>query len=77
AINSKSPVIQPLLRKISGHNLKLKIVSLPKEETGKEARDVRGEILSEPLVTEALKRFSGSLLRVKPLEGNNVPDNAE
>ena len=77
SINSKSPVIQPLLRKISGHNLKLKIVSLPKEETGKEARDVRGEILSEPLVTEALKRFSGSLLRVKPLEGNNVPDNAE
>lgn len=70
SIKSKASVIKPILQKISGHNLKLKILSLPNEKTGKDKKDLKGEILSKPLVTDALKIFSGSMLKVRSLEDN-------
>jgi DNA polymerase-3 subunit gamma/tau len=68
SIKSKSSIIKPLLQNISGHNLKLKILSLPKEETRKDKKKIKEEIYSEPLVKDALRIFDGSLLRVKSLE---------
>lgn len=70
SIKSKASVIKPILQKISGHNLKLKILALPNEKTGKDKKDLKGEILSKPLVTDALKIFSGSMLKVRSLEDN-------
>jgi DNA polymerase-3 subunit gamma/tau len=70
SIKSKASVIKPILQKISGQNLKFKILALPKEKTGKDNKDLKGEILSKPLVTDALKIFSGSLLKVRSLENN-------
>jgi DNA polymerase-3 subunit gamma/tau len=67
SIKSKAAVINPILQKISGQNLKLKILSLPKEEI-KDKKKVKEEVIAEPIVRDALKIFEGSLLRVKPLE---------
>lgn len=70
SIRSKSSVIQPILQKISGQNLRLKILSLPKKEPQKDSKQIKEEVFAEPLVKDAIKRFDGSLLRVKSLEEN-------
>ncbi len=70
SIRSKSSVIQPILQKISGQNLRLKILSLPKKEPQKDNEKIKEEVFAEPLVKDAIKRFDGSLLRVKSLEEN-------
>jgi DNA polymerase-3 subunit gamma/tau len=67
SIKSKASIIIPILQKISGQNLKLKILSLPKEEAT-DKNKIKEEVISEPIVRDALKIFEGSLLRVKPLE---------
>ncbi len=67
-VKSKSSVIKPILQEISGRSLKLKILSLPGEEAKKDNGKIREEVFSEPIVKEALKIFSGSLIKVKSLE---------
>ena len=70
SVKSKSSVIQPILQKISGQNLRLKILSLPKKEPQKDNKQIKEEVFAEPLVKDAIKIFDGSLLRVKSLEEN-------
>ena len=70
SIKGKSSIIKPILQSISGHNLKLKILSLPKEETKKDKKKIKEEVYSEPLVKDALRIFEGSLLKVKPLDND-------
>jgi DNA polymerase-3 subunit gamma/tau len=67
SIKSKASVIRSILQKISGQNLKLKVLSLPKEELRDKIK-VKEAVISEPIIRDALKIFEGSLLRVKPLE---------
>jgi len=67
-IKSKASVINTALQEISGHSLRLKILSLPGEKAGKDNRKIKEEVFSEPLVREALKIFSGSLIKIKSLE---------
>jgi hypothetical protein len=68
SIKSQASVIQPLLQKISGQNLRLKILSLPGNQPKKDIGKIKEEVFEEPLVKNALKIFDGSLLRVKSLE---------
>ena len=68
SIKSKSSIIQPILRRLSGHNLKLNILSLPGEKAKKDNKKIKEEVFAEPLVKDALRIFDGSLLRVKSLE---------
>lgn len=68
SIEKSASVIKPILRELSGRNLRLKILSLPSNSQKKNIKDVREEVFSDPMVKDALKRFQGSLLKVKPLE---------
>jgi DNA polymerase-3 subunit gamma/tau len=68
SIKSKASVIKPILKSVSGHNLKLKILSLPKEETKIDKKKMKEDIYAEPLVKDALRIFDGSLIKVNPLE---------
>ncbi len=74
SIKSKSSIIKPILKTISGHNLKLKILSLPKEDTTKDKKKIKEEVFSEPLVKDALRIFDGSLLKFKTIEDEESPD---
>ncbi|RJQ14171.1 MAG: DNA polymerase III subunit gamma/tau [Nitrospiraceae bacterium] len=66
-IKKGAPVIERILRKLSGHGIKLKILSLPKKETKKNISEVKEKVFSEPLVQDAIRIFNGSLINVKPL----------
>ncbi|MEW6601307.1 MAG: DNA polymerase III subunit gamma/tau [Nitrospirota bacterium] len=68
SIKSKASVIRPILKNISGQNLKLKILSLPKEEPKIDRKKMKEDIYSEPLVKDALRIFDGSLIKVNPIE---------
>jgi DNA polymerase III gamma/tau subunit len=68
SIKSQASVIQPVLQKISGQNLRLKILSLPGKQPDKDLGKIKEEVFDEPLVKNAIKIFDGSLLRVKSLE---------
>jgi DNA polymerase-3 subunit gamma/tau len=68
SIKSKASVIKPILKSISGHNLKLKILSLPKEETKIDKKKMKEDVYAEPLVKDALRIFDGSLIKLNPLE---------
>jgi DNA polymerase-3 subunit gamma/tau len=71
SIKSKSSFIKPIIQKISGHNLKLKILSLPKEKSKKDIKKIKEEVFSEQIVKDAMRIFNGSLLKVKPLEDSD------
>jgi len=68
SIKSKASIIKPILNSVSGHNLKLKILSLPKEETKIDKKKMKEDVFAEPLVKDALRIFDGSLIKVNPLE---------
>ena len=68
SVKSKTSLIKPILKSISGQNLKLKILSLPKEETNIDKKKMKEEVVAEPLVKDALRIFDGSLIKVNPLE---------
>jgi DNA polymerase-3 subunit gamma/tau len=61
SIKSKSSLIQPILQKISGRNLRLNILSLPKKASQKDSKKIKEEVFAEPLVKDAMKIFDGSL----------------
>jgi DNA polymerase-3 subunit gamma/tau len=67
-IKKNSGTIESILERITGNKIKLKILSL-KDEQQKSIKTIKEEIFSEPIVKDAMKRFQGSLIRVKPLEG--------
>lgn len=75
SIRSKASVIKPILKSISGQNLKLKILSLPKEETKVDKKKMKEDVYAEPLVKDALRIFDGSLIKVNPIEDEELPDN--
>jgi DNA polymerase-3 subunit gamma/tau len=75
SIKSKSSIIKPILKKISGHNLKLKILSLPEERSNK--KEMKEKVFSEPIVRDALRIFNGSLIKVKPLMNGNEKDKSK
>jgi len=68
SIKSKSSIIQPILQKLSGYNLTLKIMSLPNDKTVKGIKEIKEEVYTEPIVQDAMKIFNSSVLKVKPLE---------
>jgi DNA polymerase-3 subunit gamma/tau len=76
-IKSKSSFIKPIIQKISGHDLKLKILSLPKGKSKKDIKKIKEEVFSEQIVKDAMRIFNGSLLKVKPLEDEDNPDSTD
>lgn len=70
SIKKGNSIIKPILKQVSGHNLKLKILSLPHKKSQKNIKEIKEEVFSEPLVKDAMKRFNSSLVKVKPLLNN-------
>lgn len=68
SIKSKASVIKPILKSLSGRSLKLKILSLPKDDSIKDKKKMKEEISAEPLVKDALRIFEGSMINVKQIE---------
>jgi hypothetical protein len=68
SIKKSSSIIKPMLKQLSGHNLKLKILSLPKSEPKRDIKKLKKEVFDEPLIKEAIHLFSGSIVKVKALE---------
>ncbi|MBI5100025.1 MAG: DNA polymerase III subunit gamma/tau [Nitrospirae bacterium] len=75
SIKKNTSVIESILKKLSGHKIKLKTASLPKKETKKDINKIKKEVFAEPIVQDAIRIFNGSLVNVKPLEdGEEVDD---
>jgi DNA polymerase-3 subunit gamma/tau len=70
SVKKSSSIIKPILKELSGHNLKLKIKSLPKSSIKRDINEIKKEVFSEPVVKDAMKRFNSSMVRVKALENN-------
>jgi hypothetical protein len=68
SIKKNASVIEPILKKLSGHKIKLKTASLPKKETKKDINKIKNEVFAEPIVQDAIRIFNSSLVNVKPLE---------
>ncbi len=75
SVEKNSSVIKPILQKLSGHNLKLKILSLPNKKTRKNNDTIKEKVFAEPLVQDAMRLFNGSLVKVKSLENEEDTDN--
>ncbi len=69
-IRSKSSLIEKFLQEISGRKLKMKIMSLPKEKKKDNSEDIKEKIFAEPIVMDALRIFSGSVVKVRTLDNN-------
>ncbi len=68
SIKKNTSVIESILKKLSGHKIKLKTASLPKKETKKDINKIKNEVFAEPIVQDAIRIFNSSLVNVKPLE---------
>ncbi|UCH80428.1 MAG: DNA polymerase III subunit gamma/tau [Nitrospiraceae bacterium] len=74
SIEKNSNIIKEKLREISGRNLKLKISSLPGHKNVPEIHQIKEEVFAEPIVQDAMKIFSSSLIRVKSLREQKKDD---
>jgi len=74
AIEKSFSIINPILKQISGHNLKLKILSLPKNKSKNNIKEMKEEVFSEPIVKDAMKHFNSSLIKIKPLDNYDNMD---
>ena len=69
SIEKNMSVIRPVLQKLSGQKLNLKILSLPNEKNGKDIKEIKEEVFADPVVKSAMKVFGAALLNVKPIDG--------
>ncbi|MBI5739215.1 MAG: DNA polymerase III subunit gamma/tau [Nitrospirae bacterium] len=67
SIKKNSSVIEPLLNRLSGHKIKLKIQALPQKETKKDIDKIKQQVFAEPLVQDAMRIFNSSVVNVKSL----------
>lgn len=74
SIKKNTPVIESILKKLSGHKIKLKTDALPREETKKDINKIKKEVFAEPIIQDAIRIFNGSLVNVKPLEKDEKAD---
>jgi len=77
SIKKNAPVIEPLLKRLSGHKIRLKILSLPKKEAKKDIGKIKQQVFAEPLVRDAMRIFNSSMINVKPLEDDNEVESKE
>jgi len=70
SVKKNISLIETIIKDITGNKLKLKIVSLPSIEK-KNLNEIKQDILSNPLVKEAMELFSGALVDVKSLDKMN------
>ncbi|MBI4848288.1 MAG: DNA polymerase III subunit gamma/tau [Nitrospirae bacterium] len=77
SIKKSAAVINPILQKLSGHSIKLKILSLPKKEIKNDVNKVKEKVFSEPIVQDAIRIFNGSMVKVKSLEEDKGVDNSD
>ena len=68
SIKKSSSILKPLLKELSGHNLKLKILSLPKSDVKRDIKKLKKEVFEEPIIKNAINLFSGSIVKVRALE---------
>jgi DNA polymerase-3 subunit gamma/tau len=77
SIKKNTSVIESILKKLSGHKIKLKTASLPKKETKRDINKIKNEVFAEPIVQDAIRIFNGSLVNVKPLENDEAVDDSD
>ncbi|MBI5055524.1 MAG: DNA polymerase III subunit gamma/tau [Nitrospirae bacterium] len=77
SIRKSAPVINPILQKLSGHSIKLKILALPKKEIKNDINKMKEKVFSEPIVQDAMRIFNGSMVKVKSLEEDKGADNSD
>ena len=68
SIKKSSSIIKPMLKELSGHNLKLKILSLPKSGAKRDIKKLKKEVFDEPIVKDAMKLFNSSIVKVRAIE---------
>ncbi|MBI4825517.1 MAG: DNA polymerase III subunit gamma/tau [Nitrospirae bacterium] len=73
SIKKNSSSIEAILKKLAGKRLKLSIVSLAAKKTDNKTVMIKENVLSEPLVQDAMKIFNSTILEVKSLESES-PD---
>ncbi len=66
SVKKNTPLVEAVIKDITGNKLRLKIVSLPEEK--KRINETKEEIFSNPVVKNVIKLFNGTLLEVKSLE---------
>jgi DNA polymerase-3 subunit gamma/tau len=69
SIRKNAPVVETVIKDITGEYIKLKIISLQEEK--KSIQMVRDNVLSDPVVKGAIELFNGRILEVKSLENND------
>jgi DNA polymerase-3 subunit gamma/tau len=75
SVEKQSSQIKPILRELSGRNLKLRILSLPGNAVdGNKTSSIKAEASSDLIVQEALKRFNSSVVRIKALPDEGSMD---
>jgi DNA polymerase-3 subunit gamma/tau len=74
SIRKNTTVIESILKKLSGHKIKLKTDSLPGEDTKRDINKIKKEVFAEPIIQDAMRIFNGSLVNVKPLKNNEKAD---
>ncbi|RJQ44814.1 MAG: DNA polymerase III subunit gamma/tau [Nitrospiraceae bacterium] len=76
-IKKNAPVIEPLLRKLSGHSIRLKVLSLPQNGVKRDLNTIKEQVAAEPIVQDAMRIFNSSLINVKPLDENANDNDVE
>jgi len=71
SIKKNTSVIEAILKKLSGHKIKLKTASLPRKETKKDINKIKEEVFAEPIVQDAIRIFNSSMVNVKPIENGD------
>ncbi|UCF87564.1 MAG: DNA polymerase III subunit gamma/tau [Nitrospiraceae bacterium] len=72
SIKKNALLLESALKEITGHTMRLKIVSLPEEK--KPAQEIKDTVLSNSVVKNAIDLFNGRILDVKSLEQKDSTD---
>jgi len=70
SIRKSSSVLKPMLKELSGRNLKLKILSLPGSSLKRDIHKLKKEIYDDPIVRDAISLFNSSIVKVRALDDN-------
>lgn len=68
SIKKNAASIEAILKKLAGKKLKLRIVPLPANEALKKPGITKENVISEPLIQNAMKIFNSTIIDVKSLE---------
>lgn len=77
SIKKNSSSIEVILKELTGKKLKLSIVPLPANKAAKKNGVTKENVISEPLIQDAMKIFNSTIIEVRSLENNGEADSAD